>query len=120
MRPQSSSAGLPLASEGDETGEEGEGEGAEEAQEVPLTAHEACSVTDDWTHRPSPLPPQPAQPSSGHSIRDNWPFSVFWGGERERIRAGGKGEKGEESFEVVLVFFRSFNPKQREKSSPQP
>jgi len=34
--------------------------------------------------------------------------------------AGPPGEKVEESFEVVLVFFRSFNPKQREKSSPQP
>lgn len=44
---------------------------------MPLTAHEACRVADDWTQSLLPRPPQPAQPSSGQSIRDSWPFSAF-------------------------------------------
>ena len=43
---------------------------------MPLTAHEACRVAGDWTQSLLPRPPQPVQPSSGHSIRDSWPFSI--------------------------------------------
>ena len=73
VRPQSSSSGLPLASEGEE--EEEEELGSEE-HEVPLMAQEACSVADDWTQSLLPLPRQRVHPSSGQSIRDSWPLSV--------------------------------------------
>ena len=79
---------MPLASEGEEGEEAGgkEGEAAdeeeEEEQNVLFTAQEACRVAADWTHPLLPRPPQPVQPSSGHSIRDSWPFSVccWWVG----------------------------------------